>query len=215
MGFMGASKGPFNNEEGVSDIYVICAPASSRSFTENWHLLRTMGSVLPWSHNPKNNLTNIKGRRAWGNLNSAMHQAYTVRSNAPKGQMIRPLPMKFCPPNYIMDGINVKVYNHKGIAGIVALHCRKSFNPHAQEPKGDDEILVYLDAEVEDSEGFTIFGKPYTLSQRLGNLGITTQRSYEIEVRCPNNGFISGLEMTHDHTGLLEHLHPKCTAYPL
>lgn len=73
---------------------------STVSYTEKWRFLMLKGSFLPWK------TSNIYGRRAWGPLQVVGTESYTINNNAPpKGHLIRPLPMKICPPNYYLNGV--------------------------------------------------------------------------------------------------------------
>lgn len=210
VGLMGASVGPFNFEDSVGDLLAICAPLSSKSYTENWHFLHVKGSVLPPF------LTNLRGRRDWGPLNSMITDSYTINDDSPTlGHEIRPTPMKFCPPTYIMKSVKVRL-NGLGIEGIFELGCKRSANPNAPEvgTNGGEEIVVGLSAEAElGADEYEMFGDTYTLDQRIGNPNASETGDNLTDQVC--DGFVSGLTMIHDKNGSLLHLSIVCTPYQL
>ena len=212
VGIMGASKGKFGKEDFISDLYAICAPLSLESYTENWRFLYVKGSVLPLS------ISGIKHRRSWAMLNTISNEAYTINDNTPqKGHKFRPIAMKFCPPKYLMDGLDFAV-TKEGITGVKSLHCRKPTETASPYPvAGPHTLDVYLDASEAGVEGYTIFGEQYTLDQRIGNVNLVGNiaAGRTIDFRCQNNGFLVGLEMSHNANGVLDKFHPYCTPFDL
>jgi len=206
IGVMGASA---KNSRYIGDFQLICAPFSSQSYTKNWRFLHNKGAAPPWYYSL------IKGFRGWGNFAQLMHKRFLQKVGAPKGQMVRPVPMKLCPPNYLMNGISVRT-DGKGILGVLSLECRKPLNPGTrQNAAGADQISVYLDASESGVDGYTLYGNDYSLDQRVGNPSRNIGSNEKIERFSCENFVLSALEMTHNHRGELVQFVPKCTPYEL
>lgn len=158
--------------------------------------------------------TGIKGRRSWGPFHAMMNHSHAIDDNRAKGTKVHPVATKFCPPNYILDGIRVKT-TRKKIRGITGLHCRQSANNNAAPIAGSPTVIVGLDAGESGVEGYEMFGNPYTLDQRIGNpRKFPLTNEVEFTFVC-ENGFLSGLELSHDKFGQLDNFRPFCTSYQL
>lgn len=156
IGFRG-----FPSKKGIGGLQTVCGPWNQDSYTENWRWLRKHGPV--WA-------ATAFGFQA-SSFRHKLYEALTRESFALKATPLRPTPMKLCPPNHMLHGIELNMDN-KVVRGVQALDCvavhpsvsdRSAFRAPLRAPY--DNNLGAIDGM---QQGYTLNGEVYDLTQYIG-----------------------------------------------
>jgi hypothetical protein len=204
VGFVGATVNETNmvvGETSIGSLLAVCAPLSSLPYTDNWEHLYVKGALSEPGQD------NSGGRRGWQTLQEHLNYVYEKRSvthNSQQISQIRPLSMKLCPPNFLLNGVKISTFGDgefgmEHASGLVGLECVAPEN----NPQSFSETSVFLDAFVDQ---YTIDGIPFSLAQKIGLVdgGEEDGRTSRI-LKCDDNKrpFAHGFESILDEDGRL------------
>lgn len=198
----------------IGTLFAVCAPLSSMPYTDNWELLQLKGGSVPYEKD------SIGGRLGWGPLNRSLQYAYELRTHGEREEefpAVRPVSMKLCPPNTVVNGATFRTvgegeFGPRHAGGLVSLSCTALRN-NSQDPLFPDYIAYLSDSVDPDLQSYPLDGKPFPLTQRIGEPvgfgGMDIQG-------CQNSDkpVATGLETTHDNDGRLIQVKLLCGQGP-
>ena len=216
------------NSPVLGSLKMICTPWSSVPFVYNWQFLFWMGRSSSWDKMRSIN----NGPMDF--LSRGLTSSFEVREILPESppfpsSIIRPVSMKTCPPNYLMQGFNV-IYNDnpRYIIGIESLICLSTHIIPKTVTVCLDPSNIELssngcqrsDLQWNNAEQFyTLNGRRFSLSQEIGQNKLDpsyTHSSPRLEpIRCQQkNEIIKSISIEGKNDEVITQINVGCIERP-
>jgi hypothetical protein len=207
-GFPGQVSG--SGTRGIGSFEAVCGPLDIISWVDNWSWLRAYGPSSPIDVDPEgtygrsplfpNNFTLFRA------LNTEFYRQPGPDSERP---ISRPMPMKLCPPNHLLNGFNVtQSTDGARIERIDSLIC----SPQHSSAANLMEVPLWIPEESRQGYEYTVAGEPYSLSQEIGN---QIARGRQIKISCPLFEVAYKIQVAYNDAQQLSGLWLACTSEPL
>lgn len=193
------------NGGGLGSFYIICAPYSAVSYTENWRFIRVKGAGIP------RELDTLSGPFKWGVFDEYFSRVYERRfqDQYTENHMVRPASAKMCPPNYVVGGIRFVLSSDQSrYIGVNSLLCRLPVSSTVQDVPNELEVAL----QPSQPPGYTLHGKEFSLEQHIGYPDCAV--GYCAEALCPGNDVMRGVRTFHDPNGIVTDVKLKCGNSP-
>mgnify|MGYP003374732262 CR=1 FL=1 len=238
IGFVGSksflSDYPFLKSDGdkpvLGSLRIICAPWTSRPFTDNWQFLFWGGRKSEYDKIKSTHDSSVDF--LFKGLTTSFEQRDVIVNNNPVST-VRPISMKTCPPNYLLKGFNV-IYNNEDptsiyIVGIESLLCVDTANNPtdtpklltvcldpaniSQSPNGCSEGGLIPPAWNNITNAYTINNIPFSLAQEIGE---TIQRTPNVitPVRCENDEVVNNIFIDGSDNQIMKQIYVGCIRRP-
>ncbi len=200
-GFRGFETMFIDEDRALGTLRGVCAPLDPTPYSENWRHLRLTGSVsaADRTQGPIRRPTFVRWRYR---LNDVLATEF-YEERGQEGRVLRPFPMKTCPPSTFLKGFKIQRNSDGKVRRISELICESA----VIDPNNTTEYVV---PTIAPDYGYTLKGNTYSLTQRLGAEPIPVV-SDEIACDAPNS-FIYKMTATYSPAGQVKALHIGCVS---
>lgn len=198
---------------------MVCAPWTRKPFTDNWQFLFWTGK--------KATTDRIKSVNdsPFNFLSRGLTSSFEQRIIESLGTMVRPISMKTCPPNFLLNGINV-IHHQTGsggkyVVGIESLRCVDSsavpslidvcLNPLNESPTCVSSSLDWSSSSVQNY--YHINGNKFSISQEIGN-NLQGSQSLTL-IGCSQNEVINSIVLSGKSSTVIDGIWVECIQRPI
>ncbi|MEZ4461477.1 MAG: hypothetical protein R3E66_17510 [bacterium] len=204
---------------GIGTLSPVCSVYDTENYFSNWHAIRTLGPTSPGDNidNGDNNgrpRYPVKSGFLYRSLNVEFYREHVDEDGDGSGDgqtLNRPKPMKLCPPNHLLAGVDIVKDSNNVVTRIDSLECVAVY---AEQNIVRRRMPLWIGENESENYQYTVQGTPYTLSQRIGTRNSANANAATSYVGCDNDEVAYRVQMTYNGQGRVNGLFFGCMPNP-